>query len=145
LPDVWSQITQTWTSDARTLRGMHFQVAPFAETKLVTCVGGAIYDVVIDLRKPVGQQAPWCAFDLRDGDYSILIPPGCAHGYLSLTDNVSVIYHINRPYSPNSARRILWNDPDVAVDWPFAPKIISDDDRNAPTLNSLRSKEDFGF
>ena len=138
LPKLWTQVTQTWTPAARTLRGMHFQAPPHAETKLVTCLNGAVYDVVIDLRGIDEEYCEWQAFNLdASTPYSLLIPPGCAHGYLSLTDNVSLLYHITPSYAPESARRVHWDDPDIGVRWPEQPILMSDADRSAPRWRAL--------
>lgn len=116
-----------------TLRGMHYQTAPAAERKLVRCLAGRIFDVVVDLR-PGSPTLLWhWALTLCAGDGNALfIPQGCAHGFLTLTDGAVVEYMMDAPHSPEHARGLRWNDPVLNVDWPAEPEVISDRDSSWP-------------
>jgi dTDP-4-dehydrorhamnose 3,5-epimerase len=116
-----------------TLRGMHFQVAPKEEAKLVRCIKGAIHDVIIDLRRGSPTYGEWLGFDLTGDDYRMLyVPGGFAHGYLTLVDKAEVIYQVNEFYSPDHERGIRWNDPAFSIKWPITPEIVSPKDANHP-------------
>ncbi len=114
-----------------TLRGMHFQLAPFEETKVVRCTRGAIFDVVVDLRPASPTVGKWLALELRARDgRSVYIPTGCAHGFLVLEDDTAVEYLISAPYAPDHTRGVRWDDPAIAIEWPFVPTIVSARDRS---------------
>ncbi len=116
-----------------TLRGMHFQVAPYAETKLVRCSKGAIYDVVLDLRRDSQSYCRWIGVALTAHKCNALyIPKGCAHGFLTLADDSEVFYQISDVYHPDSARGVRWNDPAFGIVWPGKVEMISARDANYP-------------
>jgi len=116
-----------------TLRGMHYQVAPHLETKLVTCLRGAIYDVVIDLRSESPSFRAWHAIELTEDNLATLyIPAGCAHGFLTLTDDAVVGYRMSSPHVPAAARGVRWDDPAFAISWPEPPIVMADRDRMYP-------------
>jgi len=116
-----------------TLRGMHYQAAPFAETKLVRCTRGAIYDVALDLRPDSPTFRRWIAEELTDDNRRTLyIPAGCAHGFQTLTDDAEVLYMIDAPYSPEHGRGVRWDDAAFAIAWPHAERIMNDRDRTYP-------------
>lgn len=116
-----------------TLRGMHFQKAPWAEDKLVRAVSGAIFDVVLDLRPDSPAYGRWAGFELSaENRRALLAPKGCAHGYLSLSDGAEVLYLVNTPYQPGAEGGLRWNDPAFDLKWPFEPEIISEKDRHWP-------------
>ncbi|GAA0310715.1 dTDP-4-dehydrorhamnose 3,5-epimerase [Gracilibacillus halotolerans] len=119
-----------------TLRGLHYQKNPKAQTKLVRCTKGAIYDVAVDIRKGSKTYGSWYGIELSaENKKQILIPKGFAHGFLTLTDNVEVQYKVDEFYSPEDDRSILWNDPEIGVDWPTnIEPILSDKDINAPKI-----------
>jgi dTDP-4-dehydrorhamnose 3,5-epimerase len=116
-----------------TLRGMHFQAAPSAETKIVHCVAGAVYDVALDLRpaSPTFRRAFGIELSARNGR-GMLLPAGCAHGVLTLTDDTSVLYQIDRDHDPDQAFGVRWNDPAFSIDWPSPPEVISERDTAWP-------------
>lgn len=120
-----------------TLRGLHFQAAPYAETKLVRCNAGAIFDVAVDLRPESEQFGKWYGIELTAADHRALyIPTGFAHGFQTLTDEADVIYHISEPYRAEAARGVRWDDPTIGVTWPAAEtRIISERDRALPLLD----------
>ena len=118
----------------RTLRGMHYQVAPCEEVKLVRCTRGAIFDVIIDLRTDSPTYLIWIGVELTSYNHWMLyVPENFAHGYLTLTDNSEVFYHVSQFYSPDHEKGIRWNDPVLAIDWPIdGDLIISEKDNNWP-------------
>jgi dTDP-4-dehydrorhamnose 3,5-epimerase len=117
-----------------TLRGLHFQAAPFEETKTVRVVHGAIFDVALDLRPGSPTYRQWVGVELTaDTQRAVYIPPGVAHGYQTLTDDATVIYSVSAPYSPPHQRGVRWNDPAFAIAWPLgAPASISARDAAFP-------------
>jgi dTDP-4-dehydrorhamnose 3,5-epimerase len=121
------------TSRRGTLRGLHYQVPPHAEAKLVTCLRGTMWDVIVDLRPDSHSYRQWHGSELdasRRG--SVYVPEGCAHGFIALSDDVLVIYQISSAYDPPSTRGVRWNDPAFAIRWPIEPSMISERDRSYP-------------
>jgi dTDP-4-dehydrorhamnose 3,5-epimerase len=116
-----------------TLRGMHFQVEPFAQPKIVRCTMGAIYDVIVDLREASPTWRQWVAVELTDQNRRMLfIPHGFAHGFQSLSDNAEVLYQMGEVYAPESARGVRWNDPAFGIAWPLAVSVIAPRDARYP-------------
>ncbi len=116
-----------------TLRGMHYQVAPYEEIKLVRCTSGAIFDVIIDLRPDSPTYKQWLGVELTSENYKILfVPEKFAHGFQTLEDNAEVIYQVSQFYSPESERGICYNDPTFGIEWPIDVQVISDKDKNCP-------------
>ena len=114
-----------------TLRGMHYQVAPMAEAKLVSCTRGAIYDVIIDLRHGSPTYCQWFAEELNtENRKMIYIPEGFAHGFQSLEDDTEVFYQMSEFYSPEHARGVRWDDPVFGIKWHERQRIISTKDKN---------------
>lgn len=114
-----------------TLRGMHYQTAPHAEARLVRCTAGAIFDVVVDLRPSSRSFCEWVGVELTQENRSMIyIPGGCAHGFLTLVDNVEVFYQMSTFYSPAHAMGVRWNDPAFAIAWPDQVTVISERDKN---------------
>jgi dTDP-4-dehydrorhamnose 3,5-epimerase len=113
-----------------TLRGMHYQAAPHEEKKLVSCVRGAIYDVIIDLRPNSSTYTQWIVAELTALNYrSVYVPEGCAHGFQTLDDDTIVSYHMSAFYTPRLARGVRWDDPAFSVTWPYEPPaVISEKD-----------------
>ena len=128
------QSNLSFNRKAGTLRGMHYQVAPHEETKLIRCTRGAIYDVIIDLRATSPTYRKWSAFELTEDNYKMLyVPKGFANGFQTLTGNVEVVYHVSEFYSPASERGVRWDDPQFGVKWPDVPiRTMSEKDRNWP-------------
>jgi len=134
-----AQANTSFSYHKGTLRGMHFQVKPYEETKLIRCVRGAIYDVIIDLRVDSTTFKKWIGVELSQDNYKMLyVPEGFAHGFLSLTDNTEVYYNVTAFYTPGAERGIRWNDPSFSIKWPFEPQIISQKDRNHPEFSLER-------
>jgi dTDP-4-dehydrorhamnose 3,5-epimerase len=118
-----------------TLRGVHFQDAPFSETKIVRCTRGAVYDVVVDLRPQSKTLKNWIAITLTEETGNMVyIPDGCAHGFLTLTDGADVFYQMSEFYKPEAARGVRWNDPAFGIHWPTDVKVISERDRTYPNF-----------
>lgn len=118
-----------------TMRGMHYQVAPYEEAKLVRCTIGAIYDVIIDLRPNFPTFKQWMAMELTaENRKMIYVPEGLAHGFQTLMDNTEVLYQMSEFYHPESARGVCWDDPAFGIEWPFAERIVSARDRNYPNF-----------
>jgi dTDP-4-dehydrorhamnose 3,5-epimerase len=125
------QSNVSFSSKKGTLRGMHYQVAPYEESKLVRCVRGAIYDVIIDLRPDSPTYKRWIGVELTSGNYRMLfVPEKFAHGFLTLEDDCEVTYQVSQFYAPGSERGIRWNDPLFRIQWPLEVQVISDKDKN---------------
>jgi dTDP-4-dehydrorhamnose 3,5-epimerase len=119
-----------------TLRGMHYQDAPHEEHKLVRCTAGAIFDVIVDIRRTSPTYRRWFGAELTvDNRRSLFIPPGFAHGFVSLTDDTEVYYMISVAHAPEFSRGVRWNDPAFAIEWPLAPAVISERDAGYPPLD----------
>jgi dTDP-4-dehydrorhamnose 3,5-epimerase len=118
-----------------TIRGLHYQAAPHAETKLVRCVRGAVYDVVVDVRRESPSYGRWASFELGEDDSRALyIPDGFAHGYQTLRDRTDLHYLISVPYAPDAARGIAYDSPALAIPWPLPVTTISARDRALPAF-----------
>ncbi len=112
------------------IRGMHYQIAPHAEIKLVRCTQGAIYDVIVDLRSHSPSFKQWIALELTQENHQMLyIPEGFAHGFQTLTEQSEVFYQMSSDYHPESARGLRWNDPAVGIVWPLSDPLLSERDR----------------
>jgi dTDP-4-dehydrorhamnose 3,5-epimerase len=122
-----------------TLRGLHWQAAPYCEAKLVQCTRGAVFDVVVDIRSRSSTWGQWHAIELSAENRHILyIPKGFAHGFQTLTDDTELLYHISEPFRPEYARGLRWNDPTVAIGWPTVDeRVLSDRDTALPFLVEL--------
>jgi len=116
-----------------TLRGLHFQAQPKPDPKLVSCINGAIFDVVVDVREGSPTFCQWSSVELTAHNHKALfVPPGCAHGFITLTDNALVHYQMGETFVADLARGVRWNDPAFGVGWPMAPVVISERDANYP-------------
>lgn len=115
------------------LRGMHYQITPNQEAKLVRCTSGAIYDVIIDLRHDSETFKQWISVELTNENRKMIyIPEGFAHGFLTLENNTEVFYQMSVYYAPESARGVRWNDSAFCITWPIDVKVISDKDNKYP-------------
>lgn len=122
-----------------TLRGMHYQVAPHGEVKLVRCTAGAVYDVIVDLRPASPTFKRWASVELSaDNRRTLYVPEGFAHGYVTLTEGAELLYHMSAPYHAGSARGVRWNDPSFGIAWPVDPAVISDRDATYADFASTR-------
>jgi dTDP-4-dehydrorhamnose 3,5-epimerase len=126
LPTSFPQCNLSINDRAGTLRGMHFNAAPFGESKLVRCVRGAILDVVVDLRPASPTRFEHIAVELSaDNRIALFVPADFAHGFVTLTDATDVYYHMGSSYIPGAARGFRWNDPAFGIEWPVEPTVIS--------------------
>ena len=138
LETVFVQSSVALNRQALTLRGLHFQSQPHPEVKLVSCRAGKLYDVIADLRPHSPTRGRWFAVELSaENKRSLYVPGDCAHGFLTLVDDTEVQYHMNSYYVPELARGVHWNDPDLAIAWPEAPRHLSDRDRTLPPLSEV--------
>ncbi len=122
------QFNISYNKKKGTLRGMHRQKQPHAEIKLVSCIKGAIYDVILDLRETSDTFKQWCSFELTQENHrTIYVPEGFAHGFVTLEDDVEVFYQHSTFYAPMADGSVRWNDPDFNIIWPEMDKIIISD------------------
>ncbi|PWV93810.1 dTDP-4-dehydrorhamnose 3,5-epimerase [Paenibacillus cellulosilyticus] len=129
------QDNHSLSSEAGTVRGLHFQLAPKAQTKLVRVAAGAIYDVAVDLRGGSSTYGQWVGVILSESNKrQLLVPKGFAHGFCTLTPNTQVMYKVDEYYSREHDHGILWNDPDIGIDWPTDRVVLSDKDKVHPGI-----------
>lgn len=129
IPFTSQQINLSSNKRRHTLRGMHFQRPPYAEAKLVRVLSGAIYDVVADIRPHSSTYRQWQAFELsRENRKALVIPTGCAHGFLTLADDCDVLYQMDRIHEPGHAAGFRFDDPAFAINWPAQPAVLSQAD-----------------
>jgi dTDP-4-dehydrorhamnose 3,5-epimerase len=122
-----------------TLRGMHFQVAPYPENKLVSCTRGAIFDVVLDLRPTSATYGTWFGATLTaEGLESMYVPAGCAHGFITLATDTIVAYEISEFHHPECARGVRFDDPAFCIEWPSPPSVINARDLSYPDYTASR-------
>jgi len=127
------------------LRGLHYQLAPYAQGKLVSVLCGAIFDVAVDIRAGSPWYGRWIGVWLRAEEHKMLwIPEGFAHGFAALRDDSDVSYKVTREYSPGADRGIRWDDPEVAIDWPIEKPFLSEKDREHPTLADAENNFEYG-
>jgi dTDP-4-dehydrorhamnose 3,5-epimerase len=125
------QASVSFNARARTLRGMHLQLPPHEEAKLVRCIAGSVHDVVVDLRAGSPTQFQWLEVGLSAASRNALyIPAGLAHGFLTLEDRSELEYLISTPYVPGAAAGVRWDDPAIGITWPSDPTVISDRDKS---------------
>jgi dTDP-4-dehydrorhamnose 3,5-epimerase len=125
----WAQGNAGFNLRAGTLRGLHFQQPPESEWKLIWCGQGRLFDVVADLRSDSPTQFQWVGVTLEAGMGAVLVPPGCAHGYQTLSDSTELRYLTDRRYQPALASGVRWNDPTLGIEWPRPPTLISEQDQ----------------
>ena len=119
------------------LRGLHYQKEPMAQAKLVNVIRGEIFDVAVDIRKQSPTYGNWVGKILSDNNHEMLyVPEGFAHGFLTLSDEVDVLYKVNNEYSPENDRGILWNDPEIGIVWPNKTPLLSEKDIKQPLLKN---------
>lgn len=136
------QDNQSYSAQKGTLRGLHFQINPKCQTKLLRCTRGEILDVAVDLRRGSPTFKQWVSVKLTaENKKQFLIPKGFAHGFVTLTDDVEVQYKVDEYYAPECDRSVRFDDPEINVDWGVSNPILSDKDKNAPLLKD----SDFNF
>lgn len=134
------QENQSFSAASGTVRGLHFQLGPFAQGKLVRCVAGAIFDVAVDIRRGSPSYGRWVGAELSAANGAqIWLPAGFAHGFVTLEPGTVVQYKVTAPYSARDERGVSWNDPDIGIAWPVAESdaVLSDRDRALPRLADL--------
>ena len=140
------QDNQSYSAQKGTLRGLHYQLNPMSQAKIVRCTRGTIMDVAVDIRKNSPQFSKWTSVILsEENKKQILIPRGFAHGFLTLSDDVEIQYKADNYYAPHFEGNIRWDDPQIKIDWPFEPTILADKDKNAPTLAERVEHNELNF
>lgn len=130
LNDNWAQINNSYSKRRGTLRGLHLQRAPFAEVKVVRCLRGAVWDVIVDIRPTSKTFGSWYGLEINDDNRTMIyVPEGFAHGFITLTDHAEIMYLVSKPYSKTHEIGLQWNDSDIAIHWPISPSVLSDKDK----------------
>ena len=130
-------VNNSYSAHRHTLRGMHLQLAPSAEAKVVRCIRGALFDVAVDLRAGSATYAQWVGRELTAANRQMLyVPEGFAHGFLTLTEDTEVIYLASAYYDPVRERGYRWDDPAFAIAWPHPPRVLSAKDAAWPALGA---------
>lgn len=140
------QDNESLSAQPGTIRGLHFQIPPFAQGKLVRCLAGRIMDVVVDIREGSPSFGKWLSQELSpENGMQLWVPAGFAHGFATLEPNSVISYKVTAPYSPQHDRGIAWNDPVIGIRWPFDERdmVLSDKDKTLPRLADLPS--DFSY
>jgi dTDP-4-dehydrorhamnose 3,5-epimerase len=136
LSDRFVQVNDSLARTRGTLRGLHYQLPPKAEVKLVRCIRGALYDVILDVREDSPSFGRYFGIELSAENRKMLyVPNGFAHGFITLVDDTEAFYFANAPYAPDHERGVRWNDPRFGIDWPLEPTVISEKDRNHPDFD----------
>lgn len=137
LPSNFVQCNTSFNKEKGTLRGMHYQKPPAAEGKLIRCTCGGIWDVAIDLRPDSKTCKQWFGTELtQENGRSLFVPPGFAHGFITLVPDTEVLYMMTEFYQPDLATGVRWNDPAFSIQWPTEPAVISDRDASYPDFKS---------
>lgn len=133
------QCSVSFNTRRGTLRGMHYQLQPYAEAKLVRCTQGAVYDVVLDLRANSPTFRSWVSTVLTVEEHNMLyVPEGCAHGFLTLEDRTEIFYQMSNVYNQEAARGVRWNDPAFRIAWPSEVNVIAERDRTYPNFTGAQ-------
>ena len=139
------QDNHSFSAQKGTLRGLHYQLNPMAQAKLLRVSRGAIFDVAVDIRRGSPTYAKWVGVELTaENARQLFIPRGFAHGFITLTDDVEVQYKVDNFYAPTCDGNIRWDDPEIGVAWPLAPVVLSEKDAKAPLL-SARTELNFTY
>tara|TARA_Y100001958_G_scaffold30445_1_gene19586 strand:+ start:3181 stop:3735 length:555 start_codon:yes stop_codon:yes gene_type:complete len=133
------QINNSLSTKKATLRGLHFQYPPKAETKIVRCINGSIWDVIVDIRLESKTYGKWYGAELSSENRTMMyVPKGFAHGFISLTDNSEIIYLVSEFYSQKNESALRWNDPFHGIKWPIKPEVVSEKDSIVSDWNDLK-------
>lgn len=134
----WVQENHSRSEKKGIIRGLHFQMEPFAETKLIRCIKGAIYDVAVDIRAKSPTFGKWVGIELSEENMKMFyIPRGFAHGFCTLSEISEVVYKVDNFYSPGNERGLMWNDTDFDINWPVSNPVLSDKDRKNMTFQEF--------
>jgi dTDP-4-dehydrorhamnose 3,5-epimerase len=132
----YAQVNNSLSVTKGTLRGMHYQLPPAAEVKLVRCLRGALYDVIADMRPDSPSYGRWFGVELSEDNRKMLyVPRGFAHGFITLRENTEAFYMVSDAYMPGGERGLRYNDPHLNIEWPIAPEVISEKDQNWPLFD----------
>lgn len=132
----WVQMNHSFTAQRGTIRGMHYQQPPYGEIKMVRCIAGAVYDVIVDIRKDAATYLQWFGTELNAGNKKMMyIPEGFAHGFQTLTDDVELIYQHTQYYTSDAEAGLMYNDPALAIKWPLPIAEISERDTQHPLID----------
>ena len=132
------QINNSLSAERGTLRGLHYQVAPAEEVKVVRCVAGALWDVILDIRPGSPTFGRWFGAELTAANRRMMYAPrGMAHGFVTLADDTEAFYLVSTFYAPERERGIRWNDPHFGIEWPVTPMVMSDKDRDRPDFDPV--------
>jgi len=138
LDTEYAQINSSLSAERGTLRGLHYQLAPAAEVKVVRCVAGALWDVILDIRPGSPTFGRWFGVELTAANRRMMYAPrGMAHGFVTLADDTEAFYLVSAFYAPERERGIRWNDPAVGIRWPVPDPKLSERDQNLPLLASI--------
>lgn len=130
------QVNNSFSKHKGTLRGIHYQLAPKAETKLIRCISGSLYDVIVDLRANSATFMQWFGKELSAKNRSMMyVPKGFGHGFITLEDNTEALYLVSEFYSPENERGLRYDDPSLNIEWPIAPHVVSEKDRAHPLFD----------
>lgn len=140
ITDNFKQDNHSLSLEKGVIRGLHYQLYPNAQTKLVRVITGAIYDVVVDIRQGSPTFGKWVGVTLSDRNHHMLVvPKGFAHGFCTLSSDTHVQYKVDEYYAAEDDQGILWNDPTLAIDWPISKPILSDKDRKQPLFREAEN------
>lgn len=135
ITNEWVQDNHSFSATKGTLRGLHYQLNPKCQAKIVRCTKGEIWDVAVDIRKGSPQFGQWVGVKLTaENKKQLYIPRGFAHGFITLSDDVEVQYKADNYYAPECDGNIRWNDSEIGIEWPIEPVILSEKDEKAPLL-----------
>ena len=133
----WVQMNHSFTKQKGTIRGMHYQRAPFSEIKLVRCIAGSVYDVIIDLRTDSDSYLQYFGIELSASNHKMIyIPEGFAHGFQALSNDVELIYHHSQFYLPGVEAAVKYNEPAIKINWPLELSSISERDNSYPFIDA---------
>jgi len=126
-----AQANISYNKEKATLRGMHYQIPPHGEVKIIRCTRGALYDVIVDLRADSETYLQWVGVELTEDNHRMFyVPENFAHGFITLADNTEATYQVSEFYTPGAERGLRWNDPAFGIEWPLEPGVISEKDQN---------------
>ncbi|TGK17278.1 dTDP-4-dehydrorhamnose 3,5-epimerase [Leptospira fluminis] len=130
------QVNNSLSDLKGTLRGMHYQLEPYAESKIVRCIKGSLYDIILDLRKDSLTFGKWFGAELSEENRKMMfVPKGFAHGFITLRDGVEAIYFVTNFYNQEAERGVRWNDKRFGIEWPLEPKVLSEKDKLWPDFD----------
>lgn len=138
LQGVWAQENLSYTATRGMVRGMHYQMPPAPEIKIVRCISGAVYDVVVDVRPHSSTFGRWLSTELSEANHrAIYVPEGFAHGFQCLTNDCRLHYHMSVPHNPSLYAGVRWNDPSIGISWPIPDAFVSAKDASLPRLSEI--------